>query len=184
MRVTIGITGASGSIYGISTLRVLASLGVEVHLVVTKTGEKVIKHECGLTRNDLQAFATWHEIDNLFAPIASGSFKTDAMVIVPCSMRTLGSLAAGVSDNLMNRAADVMLKERRKLILVPRETPLSSIHLENMLKLSKAGAHIVPASPAFYHLPQDMSQLVSFVVGKVIDVLGLDHDLFTRWGED
>jgi 4-hydroxy-3-polyprenylbenzoate decarboxylase len=184
MRVIIGITGASGSIYGISTLRVLASLGVETHLVVTKTGEQVINHECGVTRKDLEAYAKWHNIDNLFAPIASGSFKTDAMVIVPCSMRTLGSLASGNGDNLMNRAADVMLKERRKLILVPRETPLSSLHLENMLKLSNAGAHIVPASPAFYHLPQDMSQLISFVVGKVIDTLGIDHNLFPRWGED
>ncbi|MDW7674117.1 MAG: UbiX family flavin prenyltransferase [Bacillota bacterium] len=183
MRVVVGITGASGSIYGVSTVRVLASLGVEVHVVVTETGEKVIKYECGVTRKDLEKYARWHEINDMFAPIASGSFKCDAMVIVPCSMKTVGSLATGVSDNLMARAADVMMKERRKLIIVPRESPLSTIHLENMLKLSQVGVHILPASPAFYHLPKDMSQLISFVVGKIVDSLGLEHDLFPRWGE-
>ncbi len=184
MRVVVGITGASGAIYGITTIRVLAQLGIAVDLVVTKAGEQVLMHECGVDRQQLKHYATWYEIDDLFAPIASGSHKVDAMVIVPCSMKTLGGIANGVSDNLMIRAADVMLKERRKLIVVPRETPLSSIHLENMLKLNNAGAHILPASPAFYHLPQDMSQLISFMVGKILDALEVEHSLFPRWGQN
>ena len=120
---------------------------------------------------------------DLFAPIASGSFRTDGMVVVPCSMRTLGAIAQGVTENLLSRAADVMLKEGRPLLLVPRESPLNKIHVANMLKVMDAGARLIPASPAFYHRPASVEDLVDFVVGKLLDALGLEHHLYRRWGE-
>ena len=125
----------------------------------------------------------FHENKNLAAPIASGSFKTDGMIIVPCSMRTLGAVANGLSDNLLTRAADVVIKERRKLVVVPRETPLSVIHLENMLKLAKIGVTVMPAAPGFYHQPETIGDIVSIMVGRIFDQMDIQHNLFKPWGD-
>lgn len=178
----MGITGASGSVYGIRLLEVLQELQLESHLVVTRTGLKVIEYETGYTDWELKELAQWHDIDDLFAPVASGSFRTDAMIIAPCSMHTLGAVAQGVTANLLTRAADVMLKENRPLIMVTRETPLNKIHLANMSKVMDAGARVVPASPGFYHKPVSIEEIIDFVVGKALDSLGIEHSLFKRWG--
>lgn len=183
MRVVVGITGASGSIYGVSLIRVLSRMGIEVHGICTAMGEKVMEFECGLTKADLAPFVKWHENDDLFSALASGSYKIDSMVVVPCSMNTLGSLSAGVGDTLLSRASQVAMKEGRKFVVVPREMPYGIIHLENMLRLARAGTVILPASPGFYHKPESMAQLISHVVGKILDVMNIDNSLFPRWGE-
>ena len=182
-RVVVGITGASGIPYGIRLLEVLREFDVEVHLACSPSASLVNKHEGdGRSWDEVLALAdVLHDNDNLAASIASGSFKAKAMAIVPCSGTTLGKLAAGISDNLVTRAALVMLKERRQLILVPRETPLSTIYIDNMLKLSSAGAIIAPASPAFYNKPKTLDDNVNFIVGRVLDLLGYDSDIFSRW---
>ncbi|GAV21915.1 UbiX family flavin prenyltransferase [Carboxydothermus pertinax] len=183
MRIVVGVTGASGAIYGYTLIQLLSQMGIEVHTVYTEMGEKVLQHECGVSLAEISRYAHVYQNNNLFAPIASGSFKTQGMVVVPCSMHTLGAIANGTGEDLLTRAADVTLKEGRKLIVVPRETPVTVIHLENMLRLARAGAIILPASPAFYHRPQNLSDLVSFMAGKIFDVLGIEHNLFQRWGE-
>lgn len=187
-RYIVGITGASGSIYGIRLIEELLKSSKEVHLIVTDPGKKVMNYETGYTfellMKHLEEFGgkiTIHDVDDLFAATASGSFRTDGMVIVPCSMSTVGELANGMSKNLLGRSADVCLKERRRLIIVPRETPLNTIHLKNMLSLSEAGAIILPAMPGFYHKPETVEAMVDFVVGKVMDSLGIENDLFKRW---
>lgn len=183
MKIIVGLSGGSCAIYGVALLKVLQELGVETHLVVSTMGEYVTKHECDISLEELKGMATYfHDNKNLAAPIASGSFKTDGMVVIPCSMRTLGAIANGLSDNLLTRAADVVIKERRKLVLVPRETPLSVIHLENMLKLAKMGVTVMPASPGFYHRPETMGDIVSIMVGRTLDQLDIEHNLFKRWG--
>lgn len=185
MRVVIGITGASGSLYGIRLIEVLKDAGCEIHAVVTDSGWQVLEYECGISYEDLKVKVNvLHDVHKISASIASGSFKTDAMVVVPCSMRTLGSIANGITDNLLIRAADVMLKENRLLILVPRETPLNAIHLANMLKLSQIGVRIIPASPGFYHRPKTIEELVDMLVGKICDSIGIEHNLFQRWQGD
>jgi len=182
MKITVGITGASGTIYSIRLLEVLKEAGWEIHCVVSEPGWQVLEYECNITKQDMIGKVDFlHDINNIAACIASGSFKTDAMVVVPCSMRTLGGIANGIADNLLGRAADVMLKEGRKLILVPRETPFSAIHLGNMLKLAQLGVRIVPACPGFYHRPTNLQEVIDMMVGKVCDTIGVDHDLFTRW---
>jgi flavin prenyltransferase len=184
MRVVVGISGGSGAIYGVGLLRVLKELGVETHLVVSTMGEYNVNHECGMNLEELKKLATYyHDNKNLAASIASGSFKTDAMVIVPCSMKTLSSVANGFSDSLLTRAADVIIKENRKLIIVPRETPLSAIHLENMLKLARLGITVMPPSPAFYSQPETIGDIVSMIVGRILDQIGVEHNLLKRWGE-
>ena len=182
-RVVVGITGASGIPYGIRLLEVLKEFDVEVHLTCSPSASLVNKHEGdGRSWDEVLALADIvHDNDNLAASIASGSFKAKAMAIVPCSGTTLGKLAAGISDNLVTRAALVMLKERRQLILVPRETPLSTIYIDNMLKLSNAGAILAPASPAFYNKPKTLDDNVNFIVGRVLDLLGYDSEIFSRW---
>ena len=182
-RVVVGITGASGIPYGIRLLEVLREFDVEVHLTCSPSASLVNKHEGdGRSWDEVLALADIvHDNGNLAASIASGSFKAKAMAIVPCSGTTLGKLAAGISDNLVTRAALVMLKERRQLILVPRETPLSTIYIDNMLKLSNAGAIIAPASPAFYNKPKTLDDNVNFIVGRVLDLLGYDSEIFSRW---
>ena len=192
----VAITGASGSIYGLRLVSELLRSGCRVSLLLTEAGRQVLKHEVGLdwsTENRQQR----HQVQEYFASIAvdsldiddfwpgsaSGSNPADAMVVMPCSMGTAGRIAAGLSSNLLERAADVMLKERRQLILVPRETPFNTIHLENLLRLAQAGAVILPAMPGFYHDPDSISDLVDFVVGKVLDQLAVDHELFERWAE-
>ena len=182
MRIIVGITGASGAIYGFRLIEVLKNAGCEIHAVVSEPGWQVLQYECGITRQDIAAKVDFlHDINNISACIASGSFITDAMVVVPCSMKTLGGIANGIADNLLGRAADVMLKEGRKLILVPRETPFNAIHLGNMLKLAQLGVRIVPACPGFYHRPVNLQEIIDMMVGKICDTLGVDHDLYPRW---
>jgi 4-hydroxy-3-polyprenylbenzoate decarboxylase len=184
LKLTIAITGASGVIYGKRLLEVLQDKKIETHLVISQAAKKIVKHELGTTEKTLEKLANHvHEIDDWSSPIVSGSFKTDGMVIVPCSMKTLAGIVHGFAENVILRAADVTLKEKRKLILVPRETPLSTIHLRNMLALSKQGVHIVPAMPAYYHKPKKIDDLVDFVVGRILDILEIEHNLYKRWQE-
>lgn len=181
-KIVVALTGASGAVYGVRLLEVLQEAGCATHAVVSRHGWQVLDYECGLGRQEIEARCSrLHEADNIAASIASGSFRTDAMVVAPCSMRTLGNIANGIADNLIGRAADVMLKEGRPLILVPRETPLSAVHLENMLKLARLGVRLAPAAPGFYHRPQTLTELVDMLVGKVCDLLGVEHTLFDRW---
>lgn len=181
-RIIVGVSGASGAIYAYRLIQVLADSGIEVHFVASKAGLEVLEYECGLTMVQLtQMVHKIYDVNRIDSAIASGSFPCESMVIVPCSMKTLGSLANGIAGNLLTRAADVALKEGRKLVLVTRETPVHAIHLENMLKLSHAGARIVPACPGFYHRPQTIEELVDMLVGKICDTLNVDNDLFERW---
>lgn len=182
MKIVVGITGASGSIYGLRLIEVLRAAGHEVHAVVTHSGWQVLEYECGVSQEELrQRVDVLYDVENIGAAIASGSFRMDAMAVVPCSMKTVGSIAQGISDNLLTRAADVALKEGRPLILVPRETPMHAIHLENMLRLARAGVRIMPACPGFYHRPQTLADIVDMLVGKICDMLGVEHQLFDRW---
>ncbi len=186
MRLFIGITGASGVIYGIRVLEMLRRLsGVEVHLSMSNTAKGLIGQETEYDVEHVKNLADyyWEEHD-MYAPPASGSFLLDGVAIVPCSTRTLAAVANGISDNLITRAAEVALKERRRLVLVIRESPLSTIHLENMVKVSRAGAVVMPASPGFYHRPTTIDELVDFVAGRVLDLLGVKHSFTKRWGED
>jgi len=169
--ITLAFTGASGLPYGMRLLECLLASGQRVHLVYSQAAQIVAKQELDFTLQD------W------YAPMASGSNPGDAMVVCPCTMGTLGKIAGGVSDDLIARAADVMLKEKRTLILVPREMPFSAIHLENMLRLSHAGAVIMPPNPGFYHHPQSVQDLVDFVVARVLDHLGVEQSLMKKWGE-
>jgi flavin prenyltransferase len=191
---TVGITGASGAIYGVRLVQELLKADYKVHLIVTEAGWQVFKEELLFETTDREKLIQelfphkvgelqYHTLRDFTAPIASGSYRNEGMVIVPCSMGTLSGIANGASGNLLERTADVMLKEGRKLILVPRETPFNQIHLENMLKVSKVGGKIIPAMPGFYQLPKTMDDLINFVVGKVLDNIGVDHQLFTRWGD-
>lgn len=182
MRIIVGITGASGAVYGLELLRCLREDGHEVHAIVSQYGWKVLEHECKAGRAEILGLAhRLHGHDDLTSPLASGSFRADAMAVVPCSMRTLAAVAAGLADNLLCRAADVMLKERKNLVLAVRETPLNAIHLENMLKLARLGVGIMPACPGFYHRPAGIADLVTMLVGRIMDSLGLENDHFPRW---
>jgi 4-hydroxy-3-polyprenylbenzoate decarboxylase len=184
VRQIVALTGASGAIYGKRLLEMLKEKGVETYLVVSHAAEQVIAQELRIPEKALGKLASHtYEVDDWAAPIISGSFRTDGMVVIPCSMKTLAGIAHGYSDNIILRAADVVLKEQRKLILVPRETPLTAIHLRNMLELAKQGVMVVPAMPAYYHQPKKIDDLVDFVVGKVLDLMGIDHSLYTRWHE-
>lgn len=188
-RFIIGITGASGSIYGIRLTEELLKRGNEVSIVMSEQGKKVLAFEtCYNEDTVLSHLASFggklacFQSDDLFAPTASGSYHTDGMIVAPCSMSTLAEISAGISRNLLLRSADVCIKEKRKLILVPRETPLSPIHLTNMLRLCEAGVLILPAMPGFYHKPVSLDDIINFVVGKVLDSLNIENDLFRKWG--
>ena len=193
----VALTGASGALYGLKLCSELLRSGARLTMMISSAGEQVLAEECGLDwRGNEDAVArrlrehfqagegeiSFYGEDNLLAPVASGSSAPDAMVVCPCSMGTLARIAAGNSGNLPERCADVMLKERRTLVMVPRETPLSAIHLENMLRLTRMGVRMIPAMPGFYHKPQSIDDLVGFVVGKVLDALDIEHALFRRWG--
>jgi polyprenyl P-hydroxybenzoate/phenylacrylic acid decarboxylase-like protein len=181
-RVIVAISGASGAIYGVRLVKALKDARVEIHLTVSPSAEVTLKLETGMNVRDLRRLATHAYLPtDLTAPISSGSFPIDGMVIAPCSTKTLAAVASGYSDNLITRAADVTLKENRKLILVPREAPLDQIHLRNMLTLAQAGAVILPASPGFYHNPKTINDLVDQVVGKIMDTLQVEHNLYKRW---
>lgn len=190
-KIIVGWTGASGIAYGDTIVSALIKADCEVHLVYSPAAELVYRDEMKISADqDLVCYlkdkyanqaVTIYDNSNLASPIASGSFSVSAMVIIPCSMSTLSALAVGSANSLLKRAADVMLKERRPLLIVPRETPLSLIHLRNMVTLTEAGAIVVPAMPAFYHHPEQINDLVDFVVGKVLDLLGIEHNLFQRY---
>ena len=182
MHLIIAITGCSGVVYGVRLLEACRKLGVETDLIVSQAAEKLLELELGKTIKDIRKLATRnYSQDDIAAPLASGSVKTDGMVIAPCSMKTLGAIASGIADNLITRAADVTLKEGRPLVLVPRETPLNLIHLENMVRLKLAGATILPAMPGFYHKPKEILELIDFIVGRILDVLDVEHKLYRRW---
>jgi 4-hydroxy-3-polyprenylbenzoate decarboxylase len=185
MEIVVGFSGASGPIYGIRLLEVLKKLGIKTQLVMTTQGKRNIEIETDYTIDYVTSLATQvHEPKNLGAPIASGSFRVDGMVVAPCSMKTLSGIANGYSDNLLLRAADVNIKEKRPLVLLIRENPLSVIHLENMLKLAKIGVIIMPASPSFYHKPKSIDDLINSVVGRALDMFHIEHKILKRWGED
>jgi 4-hydroxy-3-polyprenylbenzoate decarboxylase len=182
-RLIVAITGASGAVYGVRLLQLLREVpGLRTHLVVTPAGWMNIEHEMALSRRDVEALAdAVHAVRDVGASIASGSFQTDGMVVAPCSMRTLGSIAHGLSDNLVTRAADVALKERRRLVLMVRETPLNLAHLRNMTAVTEMGGMIFPPVPAFYNAPQTVQDLVDHTVGRVLDVLGIEQSVSPAW---
>jgi flavin prenyltransferase len=184
-RLIVGVSGASGVIYGIRLLEVLRGYpDVETHLVLTKPAERTIVEETSYRVADIKAMATVvHPITDIGASIASGSFRTVGMVVIPCSIHTLSSIAYCLSDNLLTRAADVALKERRTLVLVVRETPLHTGHLKSLLAASEAGAVILPPVPAFYNQPKTIEHIIDHTIGRVLDRFGLGHDLSPRWGE-
>lgn len=182
MRVLLSIGGASGSIYGIRLLEELIKSKVEVHLIVSDDAKKILDHETKYKYNDLKKKSNFcYDNDNMFAGPASGSFHLDAMVVAPCSMKTLSAIANGYGDTLSSRVASCCLKEERKLILVIRETPLDLPGIKNIISAKQAGATILPAMPGFYHKPQKIDDLVDFIVGKILDQLKIKHSLFKRW---
>ncbi|WP_174590541.1 UbiX family flavin prenyltransferase [Methanocella conradii] len=182
-KIVIGMTGASGVRYGIRLLEALEGIE-ETHLILSKEARELVEIETDVQVSDLIQKATFHyEDDDFMAPVASGSYRFDAMVIVPCTMKTLSGVANGYADTLIGRAADVALKEGRKLILVPREMPLSLVHLENMVKACRVGCVVMPACPGFYNKPRTIDDLVDNVVGRILDQLGIDNNLYQRWGE-
>ena len=184
VRLIVAITGASGSIYGIRALQLLQSAGVETHLVISKWGARTLQHETGWALKDVQGLAhTVHNPSDEGAAISSGSFRTEGMLVVPCSARSLASIAHGLGDSLVHRAADVVLKERRKLVLAVREAPLSQIHLENMLKLSRMGVIICPPVPAFYTKPASIDDLVTYTAVRLLDQFDIGVDA-PRWDGD
>jgi flavin prenyltransferase len=182
MRIVIGITGASGVIFGIRALEALKALSVETHLILSRWSRATIAHETHYSLDQVEALASVvHHEDNQAASISSGSFKTDGMIIAPCSMKTLAGIRSGYGDTLICRAADVILKERRKLVLLARESPFSEIHLENMLALTRMGVVILPPIPAFYNRPKTLDDVVTHVVGRLLDQFGLDMPGVCRW---
>ena len=178
----VGISGSSGSILGVRFLEVLKKMRIETHLIITETAKKLIEHETKYKVKDVEKLASKvYDNNNLFASIASGSFQTKGMVVIPCSMKTLGGIASGYSDNLLLRSADVCLKERRKLVLVTRETPLSLIHIENMRKVTLAGGLILPPVLTMYSKPKKIEEMVDHIIGKVLDSLGIENKVYKRW---
>jgi 4-hydroxy-3-polyprenylbenzoate decarboxylase len=182
MRVIVGLSGATGTIYGIRLLERLREMNVETHLVISRWGARTLAHETPYTREHVESLATTvYPPGDMGAAISSGSFKTDGMIIAPCSAKTLAAIAHGFGDHLIHRAADVILKERRRLVLAVREAPLSEIHLENMLKLARMGAVILPPVPAFYNHPRTIDDLVDHTVSRMLDSLGLEVPNTIRW---
>ena len=183
-RLIIGISGSSGICYGIRLLQVLQPMPIETHLVVSKAAQLTRAYETEVSAAELKLLAdVYHPVHDIAAPIASGSFRTMGMIIAPCSMNSLGEIAHGLSGNLLARAADVVLKERRRLVLIPRETPLHLVHLKNMVAVTEMGGIICPPVPAFYHKPKTIEDLVDDTVGRVLDLFGIDAALMPRWGE-
>lgn len=184
-RIILAITGASGTIYGVRALQMLRELGVETHLVTSSSGHLTRQHETALSRAELEAMAdVVHKPGDVGASIASGSFETMGMLIAPCSMRTLAEIANGIASSLIPRAADVVLKERRRLVLLARETPLTLIHLRNMTALTEAGGIVMPPVPAFYTQPNSIDDLVTHTVGRALGLFGIDVPGLPRWGEE
>ena len=183
-RIILAITGASGAVYGLRTLKALTSLGIEVHLVISQTGSWVLKEETGMAIEDISRLASrTYQPDDLYAPIASGSFHTNGMLVVPCSIKSLSGIANSYADNLILRAADVCLKEGRPLLLAVRETPLHAGHLQLMSQAAQAGAVIFPPVPAFYHPPKSVQDLVDATVGRMLARIGIENNLYQPWGD-
>jgi 4-hydroxy-3-polyprenylbenzoate decarboxylase len=183
-RLIVGLSGASGIVYGVRLLEFLRNLPVEAHLVMSKSAEVTIAYETDLKVSDVQALAdVWYPAGDMGAALSSGSFRTLGMVVAPCSMRSLAEIAGGVTTSLLTRAADVVLKERRRLVLMVRETPLHSGHLRNMLSVSEMGAIIAPPVPAFYARPANLDEMIDQTVGRVLDLFDLESDDVRRWGE-
>ncbi len=187
-KIILGLSGASGSIYFLRLAQRLSQQDIQLHLIASTQGEKVLQYETGITlENQVKLWSKngakiiLEDNSNLFSAAASGSSRFDAMVVVPCSMSTLAMLAHGITETLLTRAADVMIKERRRLVLVPRETPLSATHLKNMTELSLLGVTILPAMPGFYNKPETMGDLIDFVVGKTLDCLEIENNCYKRW---
>jgi 4-hydroxy-3-polyprenylbenzoate decarboxylase len=196
-KYVVAISGASGSAYGVAVIKGLAQAGHEVIVTASREGLSILKGETGLdfsAKDEISASRriekslglkkgsiSYYLEDNLYAPISSGSFGTAGMAVAPCSMKTLAGIANGYAENLIERASDVMLKERRPLVLIPRETPLSAIHLENMLKLARLGVHILPAMPGFYNKPKTIEDLVNSIAGRALDLLGVENEIYKRW---
>jgi len=181
-RLIVGITGATGAILGVRLLEALHTCEVESHLIISNWARRTIEHETSYTFRQVSALATVHHNPaNMAAEISSGSFVTEGMVVIPCSMRTLACIASGISEHLVHRAADVVLKERRRLVLVAREAPLSEVHLENMLKLARMGVTIVPPMPAFYNHPKSVDDIVNHIVARVLDQFGIETPFVRRW---
>jgi 4-hydroxy-3-polyprenylbenzoate decarboxylase len=181
-RLIVAITGATGAVYGVRLLQVLRSAGVETHLLVSEAGVLNLHQELDMNRKDVEALAdVVHPVRDVGASIASGSFTSHGMIVAPCSMRTLAAIAHGLSDNLITRAADVVLKERRRLVLMVRETPFNLAHLRNMTAVTEMGGIIFPPLPGFYHRPQSIEQMIDHTLGRVLDLFAVPHDLTPRW---
>jgi 4-hydroxy-3-polyprenylbenzoate decarboxylase len=183
MRLIVGISGATGAIFGVRLLEALRATGrVETHLIISKWGERTIEHETNMTVENVRKLAHFnYPANNLAATISSGSFRTDGMIIAPCSTKTVAAIATGFTDTLVARAADVILKEGRKLILVVRESPLNVVHLENMLKLARTGVAIAPPMPAFYNHPATLNEMIDHIIGRILDNFGLEFTQMRRW---
>ena len=182
-RIIVGITGATGASIGFRVIEVLNQLGIETHVIVSRWGLQTLAQEMDLCLDDIRACAhTMYPSGDMGAKISSGSFHVDGMFIVPCSMRSLAAISSGLGDNLIHRAADVALKERRKLVLVPRETPLSTIHLEHMLKLTRMGVVMMPPNPAYYAHPSSLKDIIDQFVGRMLDQMGINSPQVERWG--
>ncbi len=188
MDVIIGITGASGVEYGVNLLETLSQMQnvhINIHLIISENAKKLLKFETKSTLDELNLTANnYYDNSDLGASIASGSKMIECMIIIPCSMSTAAKINTGITDNLITRAADVCIKEHRKLIIVPRETPLNSTHLKNLLELSQKGVLVLPAMPAFYHRPAELNDLITFITGKILDSMGITHELYARWSGD
>ena len=184
-RIIVGITGASGVVYGARILETLSKLGVETHLIISDSGARNMLIESGCAIEELQAMATYvHDFKDVGASVASGSYRVDGMVVAPCSIKTLSAIANSYNENLIVRAADVTLKERRKLVLIVRETPLHEGHLELMTRVTRMGGVIMPPVPAFYHMPKTINDIINQTVGKALDQLSIESNLFNRWGAE
>lgn len=184
-RLIVGVSGATGVVYAVRALQILRSLDIETHLIVTRAAELTRAYETDLSREDLDAMADFvHNIHDVGAPMSSGSFVTLGMLVAPCSMRAVGEIASGVSSSLLTRAADVVLKERRPLVLMVRETPLNLVHLRNMATIVEAGGTVFPPVPAFYSRPTTLEEIVDQSVGRALDQFGLHTEVYPRWGEE
>lgn len=184
MKLVVGITGSTGVVYGVRALEVLKESGTSTHLVITEWAKKCLAIETDYKLEYVKSLASEYSDDsNLASGISSGTYRTDGMLVIPCSMKTLSSIANGYDETLVARAAGVTLKESRRLVLVPRETPLTAINLENMLKLARLGVVMLPPVPGFYTRPKSISEIIDHTVGKCLDQFGIGHDLYKRWGE-
>lgn len=181
-RIVVGISGSSGAVLGIRLLKFLKKAGWESHLIITDVARRIIEHETSYKAGDVEKMASEvYKNDDFFSPIASGSFRTEGMIIAPCSMKTLAGIANGYSDNLLLRTADVMLKERRKLVLLTRETPLSHVHIRNMEKVTLAGGIVLPPVLTMYSKPETIDQMVDHIAGKTLDLFGIENNIYKRW---